>query len=391
MSILKCFGIIAFMLAAFSQNLLCQIMLNDSLTEGTYRARHVKGPATGYVDLMIVDSTNIKPDHTYRITFKENMSIDGYLYTDYFTLLDTTENTILYKEERVNDEFNGRPLSYVADGFQFTFQNPLTLTVDEDKSGWNNNDILDFDFGVFRYARTIGYSQPADYQIEFYDVGIDTSTEIEISATRVLPPTPVNFKIKNLTANKYINFGFWERDLIEGEEGQFTAFTDRSRTDEIILLDEINCITWQIRLDDDSYNENRNPYKGDSLKIYLNKPFTSLDVFEMTMTKDFTFVSSDNSASRPCFFLLNKNYPNPFNPTTTITYEIPYTVYVQLSIYDVLGRHVKRLVDEQKSAGQFKISWDATNDTGERVAAGLYFCRMEAEDFVQTRKMMLVR
>ena len=391
MSILKCFGIIAFMLAAFSQNLLCQIMLNDSLTEGTCRARHVKGPATGYVDLMIVDSTNIKPDHTYRITFKENMSIDGYLYTDYFTLLDTTENTILYKEERVNDEFNGRPLSYVADGFQFTFQNPLTLTVDEDKSGWNNNDILDFDFGVFRYARTIGYSQPADYQIEFYDVGIDTSTEIEISATKVLPPTPVNFKIKNLTANKYINFGFWEQDLIEGEEGQFTAFTDRSRTDEIILLDEINCITWQIRLDDDSYNENRNPYKGDSLKIYLNKPFTSLDVFEMTMTKDFTFVSSDNSASRPCFFLLNKNYPNPFNPTTTITYEIPYTVYVQLSIYDVLGRHVKRLVDEQKSAGQFKISWDATNDTGEQVAAGLYFCRMEAEDFIQTRKMMLVR
>ena len=89
--------------------------------------------------------------------------------------------------------------------------------------------------------------------------------------------------------------------------------------------------------------------------------------------------------------MLSQNYPNPFNPTTIITYDLPRTAHVRLAIYDVLGRQVKRLVDTQKPAGQYQVTWDATNDLCEPVAAGLYFCRMETAGFVQTRKMLLVR
>ena len=94
---------------------------------------------------------------------------------------------------------------------------------------------------------------------------------------------------------------------------------------------------------------------------------------------------------RPAQFILYPNYPNPFNPSTTIIYDLPHTALVQLAVYDVLGREVKRLVDEQKSPGLHKITWDATNESGQRVAAGLYFCRMRSGDFATVIKLLFVR
>ena len=84
-------------------------------------------------------------------------------------------------------------------------------------------------------------------------------------------------------------------------------------------------------------------------------------------------------------------YPNPFNPRTTITYKLAHTTHVKLTIYDVLGRDVIQLVDKQKTAGQHNVVWDATDNHGERVAAGLYFCRMQAEDVVDVIKLALVK
>ena len=88
---------------------------------------------------------------------------------------------------------------------------------------------------------------------------------------------------------------------------------------------------------------------------------------------------------------LEQNYPNPFNPTTTITYDLARTAHVQLTIYDVLGRQVKRLVDKQKPTGQYNAIWDGTNDMGERAAAGLYFCRIKTEDYAQSIKLVLAK
>lgn len=93
----------------------------------------------------------------------------------------------------------------------------------------------------------------------------------------------------------------------------------------------------------------------------------------------------------PDYYVLQQNFPNPFNPTTTITYNLQLSSHIQLTIYDVLGRKVKQLVDAQIPAGHYKITWDATNDLGERVTSGLYFCRMEAEDFVDVIKLVLVK
>ena len=93
----------------------------------------------------------------------------------------------------------------------------------------------------------------------------------------------------------------------------------------------------------------------------------------------------------PSNYLLVQNYPNPFNPTTTIKYNIPRVAHVQLVIYDMLGRQVSQLINERQSAGQHHVSWDSKDKFGNPVAAGLYFCRMEAEGFTDVIKLALVK
>ncbi len=93
----------------------------------------------------------------------------------------------------------------------------------------------------------------------------------------------------------------------------------------------------------------------------------------------------------PSKFSLNNNYPNPFNPLTTIRYVLPEDGFVNVTVYDVMGKPVKYLVNSQQNAGFKSIQWNATNDTGRSVGAGLYLYTIQAGDFRQTKKMVLLK
>ncbi|MGH7496847.1 MAG: FlgD immunoglobulin-like domain containing protein [bacterium] len=93
----------------------------------------------------------------------------------------------------------------------------------------------------------------------------------------------------------------------------------------------------------------------------------------------------------PKRFALHANYPNPFNPSTTIKYDLPKATHVVLRIFDVVGRRVKTLIDEEKNAGYHHLVWDGTNQEGRPVASGVYFYRLETASFTKIRKTMLLR
>lgn len=90
-------------------------------------------------------------------------------------------------------------------------------------------------------------------------------------------------------------------------------------------------------------------------------------------------------------FELNQNYPNPFNPETTIKYILAERGKVSLVILDVIGREVRKLVDDYKNAGYHAVKWDGNDNYGNGVSTGIYFCRLKGEGLSMTKKIMLTR
>ena len=84
--------------------------------------------------------------------------------------------------------------------------------------------------------------------------------------------------------------------------------------------------------------------------------------------------------------MLKQNYPNPFNPGTQIRFAVPEEAHVRLTVYNMLGQHVSTLVNETRSTGWHDVTFDASG-----LSSGFYIYRMETNDFVETRQMMLVK
>jgi hypothetical protein len=98
-----------------------------------------------------------------------------------------------------------------------------------------------------------------------------------------------------------------------------------------------------------------------------------------------------NAPSLPLDFILFQNYPNPFNPNTTVKFQVPKTSSVAIKIYDMLGQEVRTLFDEQVMRGTYAVQWDGMNDAGLKMSSGTYIYRMKAGEFVQSKKMILLK
>ena len=114
---------------------------------------------------------------------------------------------------------------------------------------------------------------------------------------------------------------------------------------------------------------------GDNRVIYVNR---------------YDYLSTE-SEGIPTEFALHENYPNPFNPTTTLRFDLPEVSNITLTIYNMLGQKVKVFNMHSAPAGYHALKWNATNDYGAPVGAGVYLYQLQAKDFVKTRKMVLLK
>ena len=104
------------------------------------------------------------------------------------------------------------------------------------------------------------------------------------------------------------------------------------------------------------------------------------------LTTSSTITGINNYLDIPKIFSLHQNYPNPFNPNTMINFAIPKSSHVYLKVYDLLGQEKATLVNKELSAGYHNVSFD-----GSTLPSGIYFYRIQAGDFIQTKKMILMK
>jgi len=104
-----------------------------------------------------------------------------------------------------------------------------------------------------------------------------------------------------------------------------------------------------------------------------------------------TVVNNLKETAIPNRFELYQNHPNPFNPETTIQFQLPKSGQVKIDIFNQLGQKVKTLLNEQKPAGTFEVRWNGVDDKGQPVVSGVYFYKMTAGKFTAIKKMALIR
>ena len=118
---------------------------------------------------------------------------------------------------------------------------------------------------------------------------------------------------------------------------------------------------------------------------------TTMSNYVWNILIDASGVQSIHGDIIPEVYALHQNYPNPFNPTTRLRYDLPKDTDVRITIYDIMGREIRALVNSQQNAGYKSIQWNATNNAGQPVSAGLYLYTIQAGQYQQTKKMVLLK
>jgi hypothetical protein len=99
-----------------------------------------------------------------------------------------------------------------------------------------------------------------------------------------------------------------------------------------------------------------------------------------------TGIGEEHSSRMDKTFYLQQNYPNPFNPSTILSFVIGHSSFVTLKVYDVIGKEVATLVNEEKPAGTYEVTWTAAN-----LPSGVYFCQLKAGNYTATKKLLLLK
>ena len=137
-----------------------------------------------------------------------------------------------------------------------------------------------------------------------------------------------------------------------------------------------------------------NYISGNSVnEIHTNMQITTNDPLHpiVTIPVNLSPLANDDNVNIPYVTALQKNYPNPFNPETTIHYSLREAGPVKIEVYNIKGQLVRYLVNELKNAGNYTVIWNGKDEQGKNVSSGIYFYRMQTKNYSSTQKMMLMK
>jgi len=321
-----------------------------------------KGKGTGDISLHLIDPSLITGDD-YLVVFDSAYFDRPTLYCKLFNK--TKGNTF------IGDifEVQNRAESFLFDGLRIVIDNDRGVKTDLLFAEWvvGNSNVL---LSVSHDFSPTGWRGEVDYEIRFSDQIVDT-TDIKEGPYVILP---INFEVFNITSNYKPKVAMADPD----KSGSFSV------GDEIRILEyEGTSIktSWII-----NYQLSPNPIPpvaGDVFRIVAKKEFVKGDSITFTTSG---LVGVRDMDARPSSYSLSQNYPNPFNPATKIQFSVPQNEIVKIKVYDFLGAEIATLVNREMNSGSYEVDFN-----GKTLASGIYFVRMEAGKFVETKKIVLLK
>ena len=264
----------------------------------------------------------------------------------------------LYSIKRLDDGNWVNIGSFGAQGnVQYIFEATTLLDSTHQNSGITGFKILGQSFGVsgYMFESEIEYGYSIDNIAPGVPEGLNVTLENSQAVISWLPSIDADFQYYSLEKDTDETFQNAQSFNITQNN-----FTDSDIEDGIVYF-------YRIRAAD--YSGNWSDFS---------------EVVQLTTLSN----DNINVAKR---FMLYQNYPNPFNPITNLRYDLPENIFVNITVYDISGNMVKNLINTNQSSGYKSVIWDATNNQGQRVSAGVYIYSIEAGDFRQIKKMILLK
>ncbi len=362
------------------------VLLKLSCSDGSVVSSAVSSPCILYNKrLALLNASFIHETGTSDAQFaavamsKENLGSANYLIT-----INDTSGKKSYSVKDVNGievvsnatQLDGTTEGPLFNGFRLLIKDVPAPVIHTDSTRWKagtspltgNVQLININL---ESETIIALPSPYDYEVRLTGTVSDTTLSLYGA-----PSAQVNFYIWNTTENRKTKFIFLELD----GNGYL------SRNDELYLFEpdsaNILRLSWHLQL---SGNEGApDPKNGDIFMIKVIKPLTSKDTYRFIFFPPLAVRTG--GPTHPGTFTLSQNYPNPFNPSTTIAYEVPVNGHVRLNVFDLLGREIKVLVNEQQNAGRYSVKFDGTH-----LSSGIYFARLTNNGTMLMRKMLLMK
>ena len=263
----------------------------------------------------------------------------------------------------------------------------------------NTVDLPDFDKFVSQFGMTVGAQR-----LSFSD-GLNTDSWFELKSEFDYDTELLELQVMGNDFTSFAGYGFdlvfdpeqfeiievHDGGFLESQGGSAPLFINNTREDGRVSIANILF----------GHDDSITPEGGGVIAIITLQrtgnvrsgiSLENIDVIDHAgQLNSLEKAALDDAIPLPVKFELKSNYPNPFNPVTTIKYTLPITAHVKLVIYNSVGQVVKTLVSEEQQPDVYEVRWDSTNEAGIRVASGMYIYQITAGDFRATKKMILIK
>jgi hypothetical protein len=376
--------------------------ISEDIWAGTIPATGIEGARVNYYISATDDGINQGEVETSTFPYDTDVSQFGYVSKDG----DLSIEDIQFTNWSVGDSpYNGCEVTVTGivtgDTMQFNsyyFQD--TYTIQSENSPWNGVMISGWEATELTRGDEVtitGFVEEYDDAPPYGYAGqwVNNTKIVDVSAV-----------VTNSTGNAMAAIPVGTEDL-EQDADEVESYEGCLVTVSGVTVSAVNAYDWSIiddsgvecLIDDDMANMAADNYMSDlvegttlaSVTGIFNFSFGTYKIQIRDMADLGQLGIDDDFAGVAREFALYPNFPNPFNPETRIRFQLAENSNVKLMIYDVLGRKVRTLVSKRMDAGHHVLNWNGLNDAGADVASGMYIYRIKADDFIDHRKMLLIR